>query len=171
MLYQLVKSIKNLEGDMAEVGVYKGGTAKLIAKAEPTKTVHLFDTFSGMPDRCLSIDLHHAGEFNDCSLSQVKSFLQDCANVFFYPGVFPETGNEVLEKKFSLVHIDTDIYLSVKACLEFFYPRLSSSGALIIDDYESAACPGVKQAVVEYMAEKSEYPIITAEAQCVIIKR
>jgi len=51
MIYQYAQQVTNLPGDVAEVGVYKGGTARLLAKTfERTgKTVHLFDTFSGMP--------------------------------------------------------------------------------------------------------------------------
>jgi hypothetical protein len=53
VLYQLAKQVisSGALGDVAEVGVYKGGTARLLAKIfEPTKkSIHLFDTFSGMP--------------------------------------------------------------------------------------------------------------------------
>ena len=51
MIYQLVRQAGNLPGDLAEVGVYKGGTAKLLAKSvDPgTKKLHLFDTFTEMP--------------------------------------------------------------------------------------------------------------------------
>ena len=31
MLYQFLNSIQNLDGDIAELGVYRGGSAKLIA--------------------------------------------------------------------------------------------------------------------------------------------
>ena len=50
MLYQYAQYASSLLGSMAELGVYQGGTAKLIAKASPAKTLHLFDTFSGLPD-------------------------------------------------------------------------------------------------------------------------
>jgi len=69
MIYQYVQQVTNLPGDVAEVGVYKGGTARLLAKTfERTgKTVHLFDTFSGMPPSDANKDLHKEGDFSDTS--------------------------------------------------------------------------------------------------------
>lgn len=40
MIYQLAKQASMLQGDVAEVGVYKGGTARLLAKAVETREKH-----------------------------------------------------------------------------------------------------------------------------------
>jgi O-methyltransferase len=70
MIYQLAKQALKIKGDVAEVGVYKGGTAKLIASVfRKTKTkIHLFDTFQGMPDADPEKDFHKKGDFGDTSL-------------------------------------------------------------------------------------------------------
>ena len=170
MLYQLLRYVNKMDGDIAEVGVYKGGTAKLIAKTAPQKNVYLFDTFSGMPAIITEIDMYKVKDFGDTSLLSAKSFLSDCPNVTFYKGIFPDTASAIKDKKFSFVYIDADLYNSVKDSLEFFYERLVERGIIVIDDYESWACPGVKKAVSEFLADKKEYPIITAESQCTIIK-
>lgn len=170
MIYQLLRYAGNLCGDMAEVGVYKGGTAKLIAKTASHKNVYLFDTFSGMPAITTEIDMHSVQDFCDTSFHSVKSFLKDCPNITFFQGIFPDTASAIKEAKFSFVHIDSDLYNSVKYCLEFFYARLVRGGVIVIDDYEFWACPGVKSAVCEFLADKKEQPIITTENQCAIIK-
>lgn len=170
MIYQLLKFSADLEGDVAEVGVYKGGTAKLIAKTALLKSCHLFDTFSGMPAICTEVDIHRENDFGDVSLKSVKSFLRDCPNVSFYPGIFPDTASLIKDKKFSFVYIDVDIYKSMKDCLEFFYDRVVSRGVIVIDDYGAPACPGVKKAVSEFLLDKREYPIVTTGIQCAIIK-
>ena len=36
-------------GDIAEVGVYKGGSAKIICSAKGDRHLHLFDTFAAFP--------------------------------------------------------------------------------------------------------------------------
>src|SRR5258708_7091280 len=46
-LYQLALNTAKLPGDIAEVGVFQGGSAKLIASLKGTKGLHLFDTFEG----------------------------------------------------------------------------------------------------------------------------
>src|SRR5258708_14722189 len=49
VIHSLAAAQRNLEGDYAEVGVYKGATAKLICEAKGNKFLHLFDTFEGLP--------------------------------------------------------------------------------------------------------------------------
>ena len=49
-VYSIVKSQSNLEGEMAEVGVYQGGSAKIICETKGNRKLHLFDTFQGLPD-------------------------------------------------------------------------------------------------------------------------
>jgi O-methyltransferase len=169
MLYQLAKYASNKEGDMAEVGVYKGGTARLIAKSCPNKTLHLFDTFSGMPSVDKTIDVVQQGDFSDTSLEEVKNYLIDCHNVIYHQGVFPQTASG-LNKEFSLVHVDVDIYDSVISCLDFFYHKLVPGGVLIFDDYEWKGCPGVKKALDKFLKGKPEALIITAKYQCALFK-
>ena len=41
-------------GEVAECGVYKGGTAKILAELVSDRPLHLFDTFCGMPQPTLS---------------------------------------------------------------------------------------------------------------------
>lgn len=171
-LFQLLKQAKSVHGDMAEVGVYKGGTAYLMLKesASTNKKVHLFDTFSGMPKTNEAIDLHKEGDFKDTSMKQCQLFLSEFSNAEFYPGIFPETASPIKNKRFSFVHVDCDIYSSVKESCEFFYPRLEKSGILLFDDYGIPSCPGAKKAVDEFFKDKLEYPIYYTSGQCSIIK-
>jgi O-methyltransferase len=170
MLYQLSKYASNLQGDMAEVGVYKGGSAKLIAKACPDKKIHLFDTFSGLPAGSPEhLDTARGGEFSDTSLESVKNFMSDCNNVVFHPGLFPDSVPTKLEK-LCFVHMDVDIYKSARSCLEYFYPKLVSGGILVSDDFEWPGCEGVPKAIKEFLSRKKETYIVAAKYQCFIIK-
>ena len=40
----------------------------------------------------------------------------------------------------------------------------------MIDDYEFVVCPGVKKAIDEFLIDKEEVPIVTANYQCMLIK-
>jgi O-methyltransferase len=170
-LYQLAKNTSYLKGDVAEIGVYRGGTARLISKTLPGKNVHLFDTFEGMPQVNSSLDQHKEGDFSDTSIDAVSSYLRDCPNVVFYKGYFPETAKPIKDKKFSFVHIDVDIYRSVMDCCEFFYPRLNAGGVMVFDDYGLLSCPGAKKAVDEFFVNKNEYPFYSPTGQCFIVKQ
>ena len=173
MIYQMAKHASMMPGDVAEVGVYKGGTARVLAKTiEPQqKTLHLFDTFSGMPATDSNKDLHKEGDFHDTSLEMVKAYLSDCNNLKYYPGVFPATAEAVEEISFCLVHIDVDIYDSVMDCCKFFYARMQRGGIMIFDDYGFITCPGAKLAVDEFFADKPEYPCYLPTGQCIVICR
>jgi len=172
MLYQMANQALNLPGDFAEIGVYRGGTARLLAKiaAKAGKKVHLFDTFEGMPETDPQRDKHQEGDFRDTSLKAVKDFLRDCPNVEFYPGFFPDTAGPIKGINFSLVHVDVDIYQSVKDCCEFFHDRLVQGGVMLFDDYGSTYCPGAKQAVDEYFESTQENPCYLWTGQAMVSK-
>jgi O-methyltransferase len=172
ILYQCAKNSVRIVGDIAEIGVFRGGTAKLLAKTSaPTgKTVHLFDTFAGMPSVDASIDLHQAGDFANTSIEAVQAYLRDCNNVRLYKGLFPSTAQPIEQKSFALVHIDVDIYPSVLSCCAFFYPRMERGGMMLFDDYGFLSCPGVKKAVDEFFVGKREFPIYLPTGQCLVVR-
>ncbi len=175
ILYQLCHHCLYLEGEFAECGVYKGGTARLIAgalsKGSP-KQLHLFDTFTGMPDFADEDPSgHRAGELWDTSLASVQEFLASFPFVAFHPGLIPESFRTVSHLKFSFVHIDVDLYRSVLDCCKFFFPRMHAGGVMVFDDYGFPKYKyAAKLAVDEYYANKIEVPISLPTGQCIVIK-
>ncbi len=171
ILFQLVKQSLRLPGAVAEVGVYRGGTAKLIARlCEGRKTLFLFDTFAGMPDTHPSHDFHQRGDFADTSLDAVRAYLSDCRGVELRPGFFPESAVSVQDQAFSLVHVDVDIYASVLSSCEFFFPRMTPGGVMVFDDYGMISCPGAKRALDEFCAASGETPIYLPSGQCLLFR-
>ncbi len=100
-----VRQTQKVPGDIAEVGVYKGGSAKtVICSAKGEKHLHLFDTFEGLP-KVEDIDMvwpFYEGKFA-ASYDLVKDYLKNDNNVFFYKGIFPATSDPVKEKIFSIL--------------------------------------------------------------------
>jgi hypothetical protein len=60
------------------------------------------------------------------------------------------------DEVFSFVHLDCDLYGSYRDCLEFFYPRLSDGGIVLLDEYDDPPWPGCNKAVDEFLAGKPE---------------
>jgi O-methyltransferase len=173
MLFQFAKQCAKLQGDVAEVGVYKGGTARLTAltlASRAPKALHLFDTFEGMPLTDTTVDHHRKGDFADTSLDSVRRQLKGCGDVRFYKGFFPDTAGPIENSRFCLVHVDADIYQSVKDCCTFFYPRLESGGVMVFDDYGFPSCPGARKAVDEFFADKPDFPVYLPSGQCVVVR-
>jgi len=145
---------RTLPGDMAELGVWKGGSARTLVDAAPDKKLHLFDTFTGLPEPSEHDPHLTASMFNDASEEAVRDALQGF-NVEFYVGEFPGTLTPQLEDtEFCLVHLDADLYEPTKAALEFFWPRLMPGGAVVLDDYNHPRCTGVNKAVDEFFRQE-----------------
>ena len=166
-IYMAVKNTEKIKGDIAEVGVYQGGSAKIICAANNEKSLHLFDTFEGIPslDAIDSVNFHE-GQFA-CPLDVVKNYLSQYEKIFFYKGTFPDTSVPVIDKKFSFVHLDVDTYPSTLNCLKFFYPRMSQGGIIISHDYLVA---GVRKAFDEFFVDKPDPIIELLSSQCLIVK-
>jgi len=161
-----------LPGNIAEVGVYKGGSAEIIAEKKlPKKKLFLFDTFCGMPETSPEDNYHKKGNFSDTSYEAVLSGMKKFENVHVFKGVFPEENSDVVaSESFCMVHIDVDIYKSYMDCLNFFWPRLVKNGIMIFDDYHEKSCLGAKKAVDEFFVDKIEKPIWPCWSQACLIK-
>jgi O-methyltransferase len=171
-VYSIAKSQSNLEGDMAEVGVYQGGSAKLISEVKNEKELHLFDTFEGLPkvsekDTHFGTSYWKTGEFSNTSLEKVENYLSNYKNIFCYKGKFPDTSEPIKNKKFSFVHLDVDLFQSTIDCLKFFYPRMINGGVILTHDYHT---DGVKQAFNEFCKDKKIPQIQLLGSQCIITK-
>lgn len=155
-----------VEGAFAELGVYKGDSANLIHLMDPARNFHLFDTFQGFRNEDLELETGKAAtytsrDFADTSLEKVKQRLSS-EKFIFHPGYFPETAKEIRNEKFALVNMDADLYLPTRAGLEFFYPRLSPGGVIIVHDY-NADWPGIMKAVDEFSASIQESIVVLAD--------
>lgn len=167
MLILLLRTIveKNIAGEMAELGVYQGHTAKLIHYYVPEKKLFLFDTFEGFTKRSVDSEKENTNysisetEFSDTSIEKVKRFiLQKNDNVSFHIGYFPESIPEsCLKLRFSFVHLDADLYEPIYEGLKFFYSRMTRNGLIIVHDYNS--WPGARKAVDDFFKDKNVLPI------------
>lgn len=168
-VYMLAKASNKIDGDFAEVGVFRGGSAKLICEAKNNKSLHLFDTFEGLPE-LVEIDnkiMFQKGEMVS-NMDVVKDYLKDYPDVHFYKGLFPDTADPVKDKKFSFVNIDVDIYESTLSCLNFFYEKMNKGGIIVSHDYIDVE--SVKKAIDDFFKNKPETIIELSGSQCMIIK-
>ena len=175
ILFSLAKNAARLRGDFWECGVYKGGTARMLAEflrrnARNGVKLHLFDTFAGMPETDHAVDVHREGDFSDTSLPAVMRVVGGAECVEFHPGWIPESFHEMQDARIALAHVDVDIYRSVWDCCEFIYPRLQAGGVMVFDDYGFPTCPEARKAVDEFFAGKPEFPIVLGTGQALVIR-
>ena len=163
-------------GEFAELGVYKGETARLIHLCDPERKLHLFDTFQGFKASDLEKEEGEAAtytprNFADTTIDRVKRYVAGKDNVIFHPGHFPESTSGMEDIKYALVHIDADLYNSIKAGLEYFYPRLSPGGIIIVHDYNEK-WRGALKAVNEFSEKIPEalIPVPDKDNSVMIVK-
>jgi len=175
-LFMGVKKASKVEGDLAEVGSYRGGSAKLICEAKGEKTLYVFDTFDeGLPEPTAADDLSsysHVEMYKKgmyaTPFEYVKKILAPYPNVHVYKGLFPDSADPIKDKRFSFVNLDVDLYESTKGCLEFFYPRMNKGAVLISHDY--TYIPGVTKAFDEFFKDKPESIGRLLGSQCMVVK-
>ncbi len=155
-------SRKNIPGSLAEVGVFRGDLSRVLRRLAPERKLYLFDTFEGFSHR----DLEAPDErFKDTSLDRVKTMIGDLTKVIFRVGYFPDTAVGLEDERFSFVMLDVDKYKPTLAGLEFFYPRLSPGGYMMIHDYHSPESDyAVSQAVEQFLADKPELLVAVADS-------
>jgi O-methyltransferase len=166
---------KGIEGDIAEIGVYKGSSAKLFCTIFPEKKIYLFDTFEGFDNRDLLNEkaYTHKKHFKDTSVEGVKRYLNS-EKAIFCKGYFPQTAINIEDTaRFCLIHLDADLYNPTFEGLNFFYNKVNSGGLIIIHDYYSSLWPGVKNAVDEFFIDKPEHPVVIPDKSgtAIIVKQ
>jgi len=163
-LYALSFNIKQVladqvNGDFAELGVYRGNSAAVLAHyaRQNGRKVFLFDTFEGFSsDDLTGIDGNKTRAFRDTSIDLVSQIV-GTESIEYLQGYFPESiTKNVADRHFAVVHLDCDLYEPMKAALGFFYPRLSAGGIMIMHDYSNPHWIGAKAAIDEFRHKISE---------------
>ncbi len=144
-----------IKGDFAELGVYKGETAKIIHEMDNSRIFHLFDTFEGFQEEDLlseeSMESKFSSiNFSDTSVEIVKQNIEGNSNLRFHSGFFPKSTENIPITNYSFVHLDADLYKPTIAGLKYFYPKLSAGGVIIVHDYNHN-WEGVRKAVDEFL--------------------
>lgn len=119
-------------GAILEFGVARGRSITVLANASPSKTVHGFDSFEGLPEDW-SGHLEQKGAF-----SQKGVLPKVPANVRLHPGWFKDTIPRWLAEeadKIGFMHVDCDIYSSTRDILWGLRERLQPGAIIVFDEY------------------------------------
>jgi hypothetical protein len=157
---------RKVPGDLMETGVWRGGAAILMrailkVNGVTDRIVWAADSFEGLPppdpakypmDANLSFNQFKALAVSLESVQQNfrrYNLLDD--QVRFLKGWFRDTLPGAPVKRLAVLRLDGDLYESTMDALVHMYPRLSSGGYLIVDDYGDI--PACRQAVHDYRSQ------------------
>lgn len=149
-----------IAGDFVECGVYKGGSAMVAAMSfqkfgDLSRRFHLYDTFEGMTEPTpRDVDfagrspIDHLAKWGTASMGGMANSPMDEVRRNLSLTKFPEDRFVLIRGKveetlpsqmpdgpIAILRLDTDWYESTYHELVHLFPRLSSGGVIIVDDY------------------------------------
>jgi O-methyltransferase len=179
---------RGVPGAFAECGVWRGGSvlAMVLALQElgvRDRDLHLYDTFEGMteptehdtspleaPALVTWREAQAGGERPWPEYFDPETFNEDAVRatlidtgypadrIHLHRGPVEQTLPAAAPDGLALLRLDTDWYESTRHELEHLYPRLSTGGVLIVDDY--GHWEGARRAVDEYFASGAAEPVL-----------
>jgi len=158
-------------GAVLECGTHHGATllgmAHVLGSRGIRTRIYGLDSFEGFPEPAAedALDdgtmhpLVYQGALNEASLTELTGRLERMGltdQVTLIKGFFDDTLPALAAERFSVVHLDCDLYDSYLSCLEFVYPRMLPGAYIVCDDYLSPAYVGATRAVDEFFAGRPE---------------
>jgi O-methyltransferase len=181
-LWQLVRQVaKSPAGadHFVEIGVWRGGTGVLIAKAMATQglrqPLYLCDIFRGVVKTGEADPHYHGGEHSDASAEDVAALASSLGltpdSHEIVSGVFPEEMPATLQEgNFSFAHLDVDAYQSAKDCFSTICLRMTPGGIVVFDDYGFVTTSGIARLVDELMGVPDGVCMYNLTGQAVFVK-
>ncbi len=170
-IYELLNSVENVPGNIAEFGCWRGTNlvfmAKVMENLDPhcSKLIYGFESFEGLTQfnrsdyEAIKQQGAYKGSFEE--LNDIISLYNLDNSIVIEKGTIEETLPKTLETKkglsFSLVYIDTDLYASTKLILESLHNRLTKGGIFVLDEWNFDQWPGESIAVNEFMKDFGNY--------------
>lgn len=144
MIYRHANTINNLDGDIVECGVWKGGMSIFLSNLFDTKRIWVVDSFAGFQNHITAKyyyedEAHKLGE-HAVSLENVKENFQifNSLNerINFLKGYVVDTLHPSVcsINKIALLRIDVDAYSATMEVLEYLYDKVVPGGYIIFDD-------------------------------------
>lgn len=151
----------DINGAVAELGVYQGEFAQKLNRLFPKRKLYLFDTFEGFDARDViteqqrDFSLAELGDFGDTNVELVMAKLAYPENAIICKGYFPKTAEDI-QDQFAFVSLDADLYEPTLAGLLWFIPRMVKGGVMLLHDYHNKRFSGVRQAVWDYQQQTQQ---------------
>ena len=161
---------KRLPGHVVECGVYRGGSAVVIAERllrgrSSSRKMWLFDVFTGMPepgpeDPAEAWDAVGNWVSNeDIVRANLRAAKVPLERIHVVVGRYQDTFPDFKPPSIAFIHIDCDWYESVRLCLETFYDAVVPGGVLVFDDY--GFWSGCRKAVDEFLSQRAPLTKLT----------
>ena len=169
ILLELLGEALGADGDVVELGCYKGETSvllqKMLQKEAPEKKLWLYDSFMGLPektaeDSSAAGDQFKKGELDVSKKEVVLRFKKAGLKVpIIKKGFFEDLdAAQDLPAEICFAFLDGDLYRSIKTSLELVAPKMAKGGIIVVHDYNNPELPGATRAVDEFISSSRPLP-------------
>jgi len=180
-IFELTRNCE--EGDVLEFGVGRGRSLismltvsfyRYLKLNERQPIIKAFDSFIGFPEPSDEDDSFRKPQKGEWAVSPNKSYeyseeflieilksagIKDLSYLKIFPGYFEDTVAKVKDEKSAIriLHLDGDLYQSVKLPLFELHEQLVKGGVIVIDDctfersIDEEPFPGARKATLEFL--------------------
>jgi hypothetical protein len=168
-IYEQLKSVSNISGDIVELGSWKGANLLWFAKSQMffngSKKIHSFDSFEGLTEFTSFDNSEHLRDKYKGNEDQLRAMidLYDLKNtIVIHKGLIENTvpSWSTSQEKISFIYFDADLYQAAKVTLDYLTPLLSIGGLILFDEYGIPEWPGETMAVDEFLKKNTGYEVI-----------
>ena len=172
-LWYLCRNLKNVNGDIFDIGCLQGGAGLLMSKANIKGKTYLFDTFEGFIEE---EQFHKKKHFIYKNLNVVKENVSKfkLKNTKVIKCRFPNGLNSKIKKRrIKICHLDVNTYKSTHKSFEFIKNRIVKGGVIVFDDYGIYGADSIKKFVnkISNKYKKNFTFIYNFMGQCILIKK
>jgi len=175
-LWDISNQIRKIDGDILEVGVWRGGSSVLLSNGlNKNEEMYLADTFKGVVKAGENDTRYKGGEHSDTTLDLVESLLLKFvlpSQFTILEGIFPDDfRNCKFKNGLKLCHIDVDVFESAKTVFNYVWGKMVKGGIVIFDDYGFWGCEGITDFVNQLKLDlKDGIVVYNLSGQALVIK-
>tara|TARA_B100000686_G_C16562893_1_gene848731 strand:- start:242 stop:952 length:711 start_codon:yes stop_codon:yes gene_type:complete len=188
--HEFLKMAAKIKGDIVECGVGRGKSIitlsildnymELIYSNYPKRRIFCLDSFNGFPHPTIEDTSERKATKGEWRMSPNNQFKYTITNIRkviqkasvcnkskskikLIKGYFNNTTKKLKVKNIAILHLDGDLYQSVKDPLENLAPMITKGGIIVIDDYiikqKKDLWPGSRKAVTEFLKKNKNFEI------------
>ncbi len=170
-LWQCANNIKNIKGQILDIGCLMGGAGFIMSKNNIKGKTYLFDSFSGFKK---DDGLHKKDVFFYEDINSIKKNIKKLKlkNTFVFKAYFPKN-IKIKLKDIKLCHIDVNTFKDTSTIFNVINKKMIKGGIIIFDDFGIWGVDGIKKFIykIERKYSTNYYFFKNYMGQCILVKK
>lgn len=187
-----------IQGDIVECGVGRGRSLITLASINrlisnyygvEKRRIFALDSFEGFPDPTpfdtsprnpkrgdWSNSPNNQFEYSPDAIKKILKKAEVDEDILFIKGFFDKTTKNIATQSIAILHLDGDLYESIRDPLNNLWNKMSIGGIIVLDDYlfesaEDESFPGARKAVMDFLEENKSFEYLKSIRGTPYLKR